>query len=122
MKKVFSIFIVIVFLTSAMGLTINAHYCGMKLRSVSLTEKDCCCEAVPAEEKDDCCTNEIKYIKITDIYSPASQFQAEKVDIALALGCFVFPSSLVIRTSYFAFQSPPPKFSDPVIAFRTLLI
>jgi len=121
MKKAFSIFLTVIFLFSAMGVTINSHYCGMKLRSVSLIEKDCCCKS---EMPKGCCKNEITYVKITDQYSPASQLHIEKTDVAPAVCCFVFPSTANHLTSSIAFasHSPPPKFADRVIAFRSLLI
>lgn len=121
MKKAFSIFLTVIFLASALGVTINAHYCGANLQSVSLVVQDCCCNGTM---DDGCCKNEVTYVKITDQYSPASQLQVEKVDIAPAVCCFVFPSTINHLTSSIAFasHSPPPKFEDRVIAFRSLLI
>ena len=121
MKKAFSIFLTLVFLSSAIGVTINSHFCGNTLESVSLVVQDCCCGD---GNENSCCKNEITYVKITDQYSPASQLQVEKVDVAPVVCCFVFPSTICHLTSSIAFSShsPPPKFSDPVIAFRSLLI
>ena len=112
-----------IFLISAMGMTINSHFCGMKLQSVSVVEKDCCCKKNSKMPKG-CCKNEVKVVKITDDYSPSSQLHIAKTDLAPLAGCFVFNSSFVLRHSYFAFQShsPPPKFEDIVITSHSLLI
>lgn len=123
MKKAASILFSLIFLASTLGMTINSHYCGMKLRSVSLVEKSCCCKNKPAEKKG-CCKNEVKYVKITDDYSPASGFQLAKTDIAPLEFSFAFPSAICpltysIRSSV---HSPPPKFPDRVVCFRTFLI
>src|SRR5438270_6098307 len=105
-----------------MGMTLNSHFCGIKLQSVSLVKHDCCCKKGTMPKG--CCKNEIKIVKITDDYSPSSQLHVEKTDFAAAAGCFVFHSSFITRHSHFALQShsPPPKFEDIVIASHSLLI
>lgn len=123
MKKIFSIFLSVIFLASAMGVTINSHYCGMKLKSVSLSSKGCCCKKNIKMPKD-CCKNEIKYVKITDDYSPSADFHFVKADIfPLPLFFAFIPKASpglfsVISNNH----SPPPKFADKVIAFRSILI
>ncbi|TAL56850.1 MAG: hypothetical protein EPN85_14780 [Bacteroidetes bacterium] len=123
MKKIFSVLLSVVFLFSAMGVTINSHYCGMKLKSVSLTAKGCCCKKNVKMPKD-CCKNEIKYVKITDDYSPASQFYVEKIDVLPTIFSFVYSSAISHLPSslFFENHSPPPGFDDRVIAFRSILI
>ncbi len=71
-----------------------------------------------------CCKNEAKYVKITDDYSYSSQFHVEKNNAAPVVCCFAFPSTISHLTSSIAFanHSPPPKFTDRVIAFRSILI
>ena len=122
-KKVFSIFLSLIFLASAVGMTINSHYCGMKLRSVSLTEKNCCCKKDKKMPKD-CCKNEIVYVKITDNYSPSTEFHFAKIDIAPIVLSFAFPSNICHLTSSILFKnhSPPPIFADRVVAFHSFLI
>ncbi|MBI3503186.1 MAG: hypothetical protein HY063_15470 [Bacteroidetes bacterium] len=122
MKKIFSIFLSAIFLISAMGMTINSHFCGMKLQSVSLMKQDCCCKKGTMPKG--CCKNEIKYVKITDDYSPSSQFHIEKNNIAPVVLHFDFPSAINHLTSSIAFanHSPPPKFEDIVIASHSFLI
>ncbi|MDO8627781.1 MAG: hypothetical protein Q7K42_04910 [Candidatus Diapherotrites archaeon] len=104
-------------------MTVNSHYCGMKLRSVSLTEKSCCCkknEKMP----NDCCKNEIVYVKITDNYSPSTEFHFAKADIAPIVLSFTFIPVISDNSVSILFNnhSPPPKFADRVIAFHSILV
>ncbi|MBI4929223.1 MAG: hypothetical protein HY841_00555 [Bacteroidetes bacterium] len=123
MKKVFSIFLTVIFLISAMGMTINSHFCGKKLSSVGILAQDCSCKKKSGMKKG-CCKNEIKYVKITDDYSPSSQFHVEKINIAPIVLDFSFPSAIGHLTSSILVNShsPPPKFADRVIAFHSILV
>ena len=128
MKKVFSVFLSVIFLASAMGMTINSHFCGMKLQSVSLVEQGCCCsEGVLSDKKGTmpkgCCKNEIKVVKITDDYCPSASLHIEKTDMAPVALNFPFTPALSSSTvsQIVCNHSPPPKL-DRVVAFRSLLI
>ena len=103
-------------------MTINSHFCGMKLQSVSLVEQGCCCKkgAMPKG----CCKNEIKVVKITDDYSPSSSFHVEKTDIAPIVLNFSFASDFLSNSkgAFPSNHSPPPTTGDRVIAFHSLLI
>ena len=131
MKKVLSIFVSLIFLISAVGMTINSHFCGMNLRSVSLMHQDCCCQPQRAlagkkgTMPKGCCKNEIKVIKITDDYSPASQFHLKKNNIAPIVLNYSF-LSIVPTNSVFQISgnhSPPPfQGKELVHLFRSLLL
>jgi len=122
-KKVFSIFLSVIFLASAMGLTINSHYCGKKLSSVSIVAQGCCCKEKTPMKKG-CCKNEIKYVKIADDYSPSAQFHFTKVDISPVVLNVPFITSVSDKlvSNLFNNLSPPPKLVDRVIAFHSFLI
>ena len=104
-----------------MGMTINSHFCGMKLQSVSLIEQGCCCKKGTMPKG--CCKNEVKVVKITDDYSPSSSLHIEKTDIAPFVLNFSFASMLSSNTvsQIVCNHSPPPKL-DRVVAFHSLLI
>lgn len=66
MKKIFSIFLLSLYLISSLGVTISAHYCGGNLAALAIFENpSCCCDDVQENKKDDCCKNENKSLKIT---------------------------------------------------------
>jgi len=123
LKKLFSIFLSVIFLASALGLSINSHYCGKKLSSVSLITQECSCKGKTPMKKG-CCKNEIKYVKIADDYSPSSQFHFAQVDVApVVLNYpFVLGASENSVSVFFNNHSPPPKFADRVIAFHSILV
>ena|ERR1035437_8680495 len=116
-------FLSVIFLASALGLSINSHYCGKKLSSVSLISQECSCKGKTPMKKG-CCKNEIKYVKIADDYSPSAQLHFAKVEVAPVVLTFAFPLTISHLTSSIPFNShsPPPKFADRVIAFHSLLI
>jgi hypothetical protein len=123
LKKIGSIFLSVIFLASALGVSINSHYCGKKLSSVGLVAQGCCCKKKTAMKKD-CCKNEIKYVKIADDYSPSAQFHFAKVDIAPIVLNFPFVPAISDNSFSILYNnhSPPPKFADRVIAFRSILV
>lgn len=123
LKKIFSIFLSVIFLSSALGLSINSHYCGKKLSSVGLFAHDCSCKGkIPM--KKGCCKNETKYVKIADDYSPSSQFHLTQLDVAPVVlnSFFTFSVSENSFSALYNNHSPPPKFPDRVIAFRSILV
>ena len=82
MKKAISISLCLIFLVSVMGMTLNAHYCGSNLKSVSLVKQGCCCGD---EQENDCCKNEVTYIKIKDDFSVSTQIKFHKQVVYLTI-------------------------------------
>jgi hypothetical protein len=123
MKKFFSIFLSVLFLASAVGVTINSHFCGMRLQSISITPSYCCCQK-DSKMKNNCCKNEIKYLKLNDNYFPSASNHLKKNNTTPVLLTFYFITTLSENSSCILYNdhSPPPRFRDKVIAFRSLLI
>ena len=80
-----------------MGMTINSHFCGTKFQSVGFTEQHCCCKKGSMPKG--CCKNEVKFIKITDDYTPSSQFHVEQEYISPVVLNFVFTSTIALNTT-----------------------
>lgn len=123
-KKIATIFLTMIFIASAMGITINSHFCGSKLNSVGLTKQDCCCKKNSKMAKD-CCKDEVQTIKITDNYYSSASADIKKIDIApfiLNAAPSVDPI-LLSKSTFLSYHSlPPPRGEDRVIVFRSLLI
>ncbi len=123
MKKVVSIFLSILFLASAIGINIHSHYCGGKLESVGVIKKKSCCD----DEKsmpENCCKNETNYVKVNSDYSPAFEFHLAKTTFSSAIIYFEFTPKISFK-NYSVLKnnhSPPPKFLDRVIDFRSILV
>jgi hypothetical protein len=63
MKKIFNIFLLILFITTTTGFTISRHYCGGQLVSIKInSEPKQCCD-MGAEG---CCQNETKIFKLKE--------------------------------------------------------
>ncbi len=64
-KKISHIIIVLLLLVTTMGMTIDKHYCGTRLVSVSiLNEVESCCDM-----GDDCCHNDTETFKLKVDYT-----------------------------------------------------
>lgn len=65
LKKITHIIIVVLLLVTTMGMTIDKHYCGTRLVSVSiLNEIESCCDIT-----DDCCLNDSETYKLSVDYT-----------------------------------------------------
>jgi hypothetical protein len=117
MKKIFILFIAILYLGTASGVVMNIHYCMGKISSVNFGhEKDhedgSCSKCGMDKTENHCCKDETQYVKLSDSHQASSTdfFISDvlaavpvcKIDISTAeQGNTKIPS-----TSYF---SPPPK-------------
>lgn len=120
MKKAVSIVMSLVFLISVMGMTINAHYCGTHLKSVGLIKKACCCDA---KQDNNCCKDEITYIKVNDNFSASNQIKIYIHDICIPAynEINLYPSwFLTSSSSHHVFRIN--QVIDRTITFRSLLI
>jgi len=122
-KKIFSIFLTVIFLAGAMGVTINTHYCGKRLESISFSAGKCCC-AKDAPMKKNCCKNNSKFVKITDNYSPSVPFHFSKVEVSTSYlsDSFVPAFSKQLAVPPYNDDSPPLVVEDLVIKFRSILV
>jgi hypothetical protein len=76
LKKVIHIVVSILLLTSTMGLTLSAHYCGENLKSISVLADPASCCDIP----DGCCHDEAETYRVEDDYA-ASSFQFDSKQI-----------------------------------------
>lgn len=78
MKKITAILIMIIYLIPALGFSINAHYCGDKLASVSfdlLNSEKCACGSKKMKSK--CCKTKSFSLKIEDSQKQTPQLLIE---------------------------------------------
>ena len=150
MKKVLSIFLLIVFLTGKVGLTLANHYCGGQISEQSLmliehdfgcdmlTMEDCDMEAstCPMHQKkqedptkqnlkaDNCCDNQFTELKIKD------NFQSVENDVQLNadfLFAFVYTiaqlnfNKHVSPVTYYDISPPIPP-ADIIVRVQSFLI
>ena len=75
MKKGFILLFALCYLYSSSGISINLHYCGGKIKSVSLfqTDEEACCKG--KMKKAGCCKDKNAFVKIEDSQASASSLQ-----------------------------------------------
>lgn len=82
MKNIISILLLFFYLIGSLGLPITVHYCSGIAVAVTVNDKpDCCCENED-EQANDCCKDEVKYVKI-DNEQLKSEVQLFKTKIYL---------------------------------------
>ena len=126
MKKSLIIVIGLCYFFVACGFTINQHYCGGKLKSVSflkITEEGCCGEM---EKSGGCCKTKSTFFKINDNH---------KLNVTRLVACkYVLISSILNQESFCLFTTknssfnlvyrpPPVLYSNPIyLRYQVLLI
>ena len=105
-RKVGHIVIALLLLTSTMGLTLSAHYCGENLKSISVAgEPDSCCD-IPAG----CCHDEAETFRIDNDFAFSSLHFDSKLIVSLILEYSIpFFNELSARDfQIISFFEPPP--------------
>lgn len=117
---------VVVYVTTAIGIPVYMHYCGGELETVSFLVKDDSCCGEEEEMPSDCCDNEDTFAR----YAP--DFTAKKINSG---SDFKIPSiDLMFRTTFsesqiglyemnisFDFFIPPPKLLQTDIVKTSVL-
>ena len=119
MKKIISLFILVIYMASAIGFTYSLHYCGGKFKEVcftSDTEKNCCGKD---EKQGKCCSNKVISAKFkSDQNSSAKSIILKLLTFNLhTLPDYFFKS--IVKKEVFAncivkWQPPPLIISVPI--------
>lgn len=118
MKKSGIILLTICYFIVATGFAINIHYCGGKLKEISLTQnEDCCCG--PKKKAKGCCEEKTVVCKIKDNQKTTAKAvvptisNKQIVALHVLVNFLTYPSvdAFEIKTN----KTPPPDpYSDPV--------
>jgi len=127
MKKAFALFFAFVYLYSSTGICINIHYCGGKVKSVSLlhTDEEGCCKGTM--KKKDCCKEKTAFVKISDSQASSSAMQVPASKI-LSLDLVAPASEIclgeIVSVSNIPFDHAPPDLyaAPPYLKNRVLRI
>lgn len=114
LRKVSHIVISLLLLTSTMGLTLSAHYCGENLKSVSILADSAPCCDIP----DGCCHDEASTYRINDDFASTS-FNFESKLILTQVLDYVIPVSVDLSAKHFptqVFEEPPPRSTLQVLS------
>ena len=105
-RKVSHIVISLLLLTSTMGLTLSAHYCGDNLKSISVTgDPESCCD-IP----EGCCHDEADTFRIDDDFASSSLDFESKLIVSLILDYSSLSYSELSARDFqiISFIEPPP--------------
>ena len=127
MKKSFVILFAMFYLALASGLNVSLHYCGGKLKNISLfhnTDEKGCCGNKKRSKK--CCHEKSSFIKVKEdqFASPAIKFTNNPVK---SLPPIIFNEQFVIHKSTIASaslnnHSPPVFYDNPLYLKQRVLI
>lgn len=126
MKKLVTVFMMFLYMASAMGFSFSLHYCGghyKQLCFTSDTEEGCCGES---EHKSNCCEDKVISAKYKDDHTAYAKIILPKMFFADAAP--VYPSitlsgiSYNTHDGYVANDSSPPIVSDvPIYLMNRVL-
>ncbi|MBS1650615.1 MAG: hypothetical protein JSU07_01270 [Bacteroidetes bacterium] len=129
MKKILILTMLFIYTVSVTGMNIQFHYCGGKIKSISLfhhgdSEKGCCGKKM---KKDRCCNDKTTSFKLKDShdYSPSSKVPPSFIkcvvsNIPLFTFTFVYSDKSFIIPDCHA---PPVLYDNPLyLRNRVLLI
>lgn len=114
LKKVSHIVISILLLTSTMGITLSAHYCGESLKSISVLADPVTCCDIP----DGCCHDEADTFRVEDDFA-CSSFQFESEQILTLIQDYSIASVEDLSNNNYSipfFTEPPPPTTKQVLS------
>ena len=98
MKRVITIIVLLCYLIPSFGLSVSAHYCGGKIRSISLTSSKPphCCGT--KKMKPGCCKDKVCTFKINDASQSVSSSTIIPYKIELSNSLFCIVTSLAFNS------------------------
>jgi hypothetical protein len=114
MKKLFTLFLIVTYMASAIGFTYSLHYCGGHFKGVcftSDTEKGCCGKG---KHKKNCCKDKVISAKFKSSHAPSAKALLSKVFFFQAvLMHSEFPANKNVFTGFPTYVSCDPSPPDP---------
>jgi hypothetical protein len=131
MKKIISIFCIVLLLIATSNLAVNIHFCGNQVSSIDFfgKAKNCgnaCNSKVSLKEKS-CCKNFTAVITTDDSTTTTFSFQCEQASFDIvAITNYLFVHESIIQStlkSSISCNAPPNVFEQPYyILYRSLII
>ena len=129
MKRIFLILFSVLYLFTVSGFALNLHYCGGKLRTISVAfdvDEENCCGSKKMKKKD-CCKNDFQFIKIKDDQQNIHSVKVPPNDFKQLALFVLYVNEQTFSTpeskSYTDYYSPPLIPKDPLyLQNRVLMI
>ena len=113
MKRTSSIVLAFLYVLTSVGLTVNVHYCGGKLKSIQLLfdTPSCCCGET--KKMDGCCDDESYFVQLDTDHqiSPSQELSFEFPELVAGLNDFENVERIYARNEKWIvpLERPPPK-------------
>ena len=118
LRKITHIILSLVLLLSTTGITIDKHYCGSRLVSVSIAgDSQSCCDP-----GDGCCHNDIDTFKLTVDYTVSTvsiDFDQTIVEIPVQPSFYISLLDGSLTDAEFTFFVPPRNLRTTLSTFQT---
>jgi hypothetical protein len=122
-----SILFSIFYLTSTSGITVNAHYCGGKIKHISFfkgNEKNCCGKKKMSKN---CCKDKAAYFKVKDNHQSSDLLKSPTPTSKISLSVLpVFEHDFAFdhqNNPVLNYHAPPVLYDNPIyLQHRVLLI
>jgi hypothetical protein len=126
LKKVLSILFVLIYLIPTVGIPINAHYCGGKLKSISILKFTSKCSCGKKPMKKNCCKNKTSILKIKNSHNFTKNINLNFLQpIKFIISQFTIQNTLfseIIFEKNFLLDSPPPQKTGELYLLYNLLL
>ena len=120
-RKISHIVISILLLTSTMGITLSAHYCGENLKSISVLADPVSCCDIP----DGCCHDEADSFKLEDDFASSTfQFESKQI-VTLILDYSIASVEDLFNKNYsipFFIEPPPPTIKQVLSSLQVYIL
>jgi hypothetical protein len=125
MKKLIAIVFCTFYLAAASGININLHYCGSKLKSVSLfdkkDDKGCC-----KKKNKKCCHQKTTFVKVKDNHQSGNtvyiNFNIFKVPVSFLPRLIFSIANATANYQALNYHAPPPSYHNPIYIKNRVLI
>ena len=127
MKRILIFTLLVVYTTLACGVNVQMHYCGGKLKYISLFElndEDGCCGS--SMKKKNCCNDKKAYLKVNDKHNSVASLKVVtfKGQISeLAIPCFTYNFHVNTQGRIIpSYHAPPVLYDNPLYLQHRVLI
>lgn len=126
-KPLLILFLLVVYTGSVSGATFHLHFCGDHLQIISFAgmgHDKCCCGEGEAKKKENCCTDKVVTVKVSDQHTLSADHLPSCISCAKvipqAIATFLPATALFVDTHSTHRHPPPPEISGNPVSLSLL--
>jgi hypothetical protein len=124
MKRILLILVGLMYITSVSGVTINHHYCGGKLATISLSlASDHSCRCGSKKMKKDCCKNQQVQVKVKCEHKSAGKFRVNTDLFKILPACvteYTLKTLSCELNTITVYRRPPPRPNNSLLVLNSV--